>query len=649
MANEVATQNQKDRSLGGNSIFNDRDKWWRLCEWLHAHPELWHIDENFPYGISFVVAETMYAGLIYCVEKANVRHAPERWKRNYGPFFANSRYWKSHNNACSSQDQIRQRVSSTVNDSQVITDSELDGNQFRNPGIVKKTDVILKYPVLLTDRRDNVPTSSTPKPEKKRQDHEHPSFNMSNIEKKNSKLRLKSLCVSDTQMLNSTQDVTKEDENLQSRLTEFDPDKKNDDQLFDDESEKVEVSKKRGRSRDTDSEMEFQQKRSPEHSKKKSRRSSPPANSSKHHDKSKQKDGHRHSKKSRHSRTPAVDTTTAEKRRESRKEKRRSATRSRSPTTVNKHKTRKSHVSKSQSTVDKSRRTHDHLDSDKNVSRYRHVEDKRDSKREDKKNSSRSHRSYNEVDVRDRSLSFKHSNGLDEAFTMVTETQKPTLTRLVRSRLVGEALKAILDENFPTLDEMKAHLRDFFAPSVSSYKLRGDMVAEYQRDNEEATKALQEAATECFRQGLRNEIETRMEDTEGMENQAASDTQQVSLEKSSDDETSTPLQIFDQHTVQDASKLPEKVMSPTKEIKEEDKDIWNDENDIGNNNENIGNVHPQKRNDKMMKRKKPEESESDEEKEAKRTKANGNDSDNCKVDRMQVTLIHHQKRSSLLK
>ncbi|KAL7300088.1 hypothetical protein TKK_0007096 [Trichogramma kaykai] len=136
-------------------------------------------------------------------------------------------------------------------------------------------------------------------------------------------------------------------------------------------------------------------------------------------------------------------------------------------------------------------------------------------------------------------------DGLDEAFAMVTETQKPTLTRLVRSRLVGEALKAVLGENFPTLDDMKAHLRDFFAPSVSSYKLRGDMAAEYQRDNEgvvkfanriknlvrriaeaenigpndkEATKALQEAATECFRQGLRNEIETRMEDTEGMEN-----------------------------------------------------------------------------------------------------------------------------------
>ncbi|KAL7289389.1 hypothetical protein TKK_0016590 [Trichogramma kaykai] len=135
--------------------------------------------------------------------------------------------------------------------------------------------------------------------------------------------------------------------------------------------------------------------------------------------------------------------------------------------------------------------------------------------------------------------------GLEEAFAMVSEAQKPTLTRLVRSRLTGEALKAIIGEKFDTLDKLKTYLKDYFAPSVSAHKLRGDMAAEFQRENEgvvkfanriknlvrriaevegisedthkDAAAALGFAASECFRQGLKSEIETQMEEAEGID------------------------------------------------------------------------------------------------------------------------------------
>ncbi|KAL7291688.1 hypothetical protein TKK_0014718 [Trichogramma kaykai] len=84
----AAAQNPEEegQSLSGNSIFNDRDKWWRLCEWLHTHQDLWHFDEKFPYGISFIVTETMFAGLSFIVEKGSVRRAPARWKRNFAHY-----------------------------------------------------------------------------------------------------------------------------------------------------------------------------------------------------------------------------------------------------------------------------------------------------------------------------------------------------------------------------------------------------------------------------------------------------------------------------------------------------------------------------------------------------------------------------------
>ncbi|KAL7287676.1 hypothetical protein TKK_0018073 [Trichogramma kaykai] len=127
--------------------------------------------------------------------------------------------------------------------------------------------------------------------------------------------------------------------------------------------------------------------------------------------------------------------------------------------------------------------------------------------------------------------------GVNEAFSMVSATQKATLLLLIRSRLTGEAANSIYDMTFTTLDEFKKHFKDYFSSAVEPYQLRARLGTEYQREDERVmtfanrlkelvrriteaenitaqadVKALEEIAVECFKKGLKESIERKLID-----------------------------------------------------------------------------------------------------------------------------------------
>ena len=74
--------------------------------------------------------------------------------------------------------------------------------------------------------------------------------------------------------------------------------------------------------------------------------------------------------------------------------------------------------------------------------------------------------------------------GCDEAKEMITDENEPNLAKLIRSKLTGEARKAIYGQAFATIGELKDFIKAIYAPAKTVHQLLGEMGNEYQRDNE---------------------------------------------------------------------------------------------------------------------------------------------------------------------
>ncbi|KAJ8687774.1 hypothetical protein QAD02_023568 [Eretmocerus hayati] len=74
--------------------------------------------------------------------------------------------------------------------------------------------------------------------------------------------------------------------------------------------------------------------------------------------------------------------------------------------------------------------------------------------------------------------------GCDEAKEMVGAANEPNLTRLLRSKLVGEARTAIQGQSFSTVEELKDFVKTIYAPAETVNQLLGEMAKEFQRDDE---------------------------------------------------------------------------------------------------------------------------------------------------------------------
>lgn len=130
--------------------------------------------------------------------------------------------------------------------------------------------------------------------------------------------------------------------------------------------------------------------------------------------------------------------------------------------------------------------------------------------------------------------------GCQEAKDMVSEGSEANLVKVLRSKLVGEARKAIIGEKFETVEALKDYIRDLYVPAKTVHQLQGDLGSLFQRENEsvlsfanrirEVGKGILEAKRvanngtvtnefknettqniiECFKNGLKPEIGQKM-------------------------------------------------------------------------------------------------------------------------------------------
>ena len=136
--------------------------------------------------------------------------------------------------------------------------------------------------------------------------------------------------------------------------------------------------------------------------------------------------------------------------------------------------------------------------------------------------------------------------GCEEAKEMITDENEPHLVKIIRSKLTGEARKAIYGQAFATIGELKDVIKAIYAPAKTVHQLLGEMGNDYQRDNETVISfanrirdlgrriietqrvntgnvearfkaSIESNSVECFKRGLKTEIEQRIENSEDMQ------------------------------------------------------------------------------------------------------------------------------------
>ena len=73
--------------------------------------------------------------------------------------------------------------------------------------------------------------------------------------------------------------------------------------------------------------------------------------------------------------------------------------------------------------------------------------------------------------------------GCDKAKEMVNAENEANLAKL-RSKLTGEARKAIYGQAFATIEQLKDFIKAIYSPSKTVHQLLGEMGNEYQKDHE---------------------------------------------------------------------------------------------------------------------------------------------------------------------
>ena len=130
--------------------------------------------------------------------------------------------------------------------------------------------------------------------------------------------------------------------------------------------------------------------------------------------------------------------------------------------------------------------------------------------------------------------------GCEEAKSMLPAEVEPQFTRIIRTRIVGEARRTIQDRNFDTIAQLTEYLKQVYGASKTVYQLQGELGCVYQKNGEdvvtyanrvkslgkqilEAYKAwgnappdlsvrtsLEKDMCKCFIRGLKPEIEQRI-------------------------------------------------------------------------------------------------------------------------------------------
>jgi len=130
--------------------------------------------------------------------------------------------------------------------------------------------------------------------------------------------------------------------------------------------------------------------------------------------------------------------------------------------------------------------------------------------------------------------------GCEEAKSMLPEEAEPQFTKIIRTRIVGEARRTIQDQDFDSVAQLTKYLEQIYGPSKNIYQLQGELGCIYQKNEEdivtyanrvkilgkqilEAHKnsgntlpgqnikaSLEKDMCKCFIRGLKPEIEQRI-------------------------------------------------------------------------------------------------------------------------------------------
>lgn len=75
--------------------------------------------------------------------------------------------------------------------------------------------------------------------------------------------------------------------------------------------------------------------------------------------------------------------------------------------------------------------------------------------------------------------------GCEEAKAMLPAEAEPQFTKIIRTRIVGEARRTIQDQDFDSVAQLTKHLEQIYGPSKNIYQLQGELGCIYQKNEED--------------------------------------------------------------------------------------------------------------------------------------------------------------------
>lgn len=75
--------------------------------------------------------------------------------------------------------------------------------------------------------------------------------------------------------------------------------------------------------------------------------------------------------------------------------------------------------------------------------------------------------------------------GCEEAKSMLPEEAEPQFTKIIRTRIVGEARRTIQDQDFDSVAQLTKYLEQIYGPAKNIYQLQGELGCIYQKNAED--------------------------------------------------------------------------------------------------------------------------------------------------------------------
>lgn len=75
--------------------------------------------------------------------------------------------------------------------------------------------------------------------------------------------------------------------------------------------------------------------------------------------------------------------------------------------------------------------------------------------------------------------------GCEEAKSMLPDEAEPQFTKIIRTRIVGEARRTIQDQDFNSVSQLTKYLKQIYGPSKNVYQLQGELGCVYQKNEED--------------------------------------------------------------------------------------------------------------------------------------------------------------------